>query len=407
MEQRTIAELQKEVEELKRERDMVVQASAAKSRFLSSVSHDLRTPINGIMGMLEMAKKNKYNYEMLSECLNKIGQASNHLLSLIDDILDISRMVSDDFEPDDQPFDVREVMGDCVSIIRPVAEGGQVELVLTDIGELTHPYVRGNALSLRKVFLNLMSNAIKYNKIDGRLVVSVEELSASDGAVELQWTFADTGIGMSREFQQYMLEPFMRECAEGCTAEGTGLGLSIVMRAVESMGGTLMCESVQGEGSTFVVTIPFELCSEEEIAVLSGTKPKGETVPDITGVRVMLVDDDSMNIEFVEYILTEAGAVIAKARNGREAVELFTSNAPGTFDVILTDVMMPEMTGIQATRKIRSLVGAEAKHIPIIAMTANAFPEDVEACLSAGMNQHITKPLSAATVIRAIGQALS
>ena len=381
-------------------------ANAAKTSFLARMSHDIRTPMNGILGLIEINQAHAEDTEFTTRNRAKAKVAANYLLSLINDVLQLSKLEDPEVNLSCEAFDVRELAKDILTIIklRAVEHGIAVEHEEAP-DAFESPYVWGSPLHVRQIFINILSNSIKYNKKGGKISVRVSAVRPSAQQVIYRVVIADTGIGMSREYLEHLFEPFSRE-HEGIssTYEGTGLGMSIVKKLVEKMEGTIEVQSAEGVGSTFTVTVPFELAEKADIR--SDDKELEEY--DLSGVRVLLVEDNELNMEIAETFLKDAGAVVTKAFNGQQAVYAFSEASPGAFDVILMDVMMPVMDGYEATRKIRSLNKPEAKTIPIIAMTANAFVEDVEESRNAGMNEHISKPLDIGkvktTIARNIGR---
>ena len=365
-----------------------LKANEAKSEFLSKMSHDIRTPMNGIVGMTRIAKDNLGNCGKIVDCLEKIELASNHLLALINDILDVSKMESGKFDITKEPFDLRKIFEDIEIVMHNSAVNAGVTLRFDD-SNLRHPFVIGSALNVKRVLMNLVSNAIKYNRKNGMVEVSVSEKIVDKGAKEFVFSIKDTGIGMSEEFLQHIFEPFSRE-NEGAkaVADGTGLGMAIVKNLTELMGGSVWVSSKLGEGSCFEITLPLEI---DENPVEAGELSRQDM--DLTGVHILLVEDNELNLEIATYMLEDVGATITPAENGKIALEKFVENEPGTFDMILMDVMMPVMDGYAATEAIRHLEREDAQIIPIIAMTANAFAEDVEKAKRYGMNDHISKPL--------------
>lgn len=366
-------------------------ASAAKTSFLARMSHDIRTPMNGILGIIEINQAHAEDIEFTTRNRAKAKVAANYLLSLINDVLQLSKLEDPEVTFSYEAFNIRKLAEDIYTIIkmRAVDYGITVEY---ERGEdvFAQPYLWGSPLHVRQIFINILSNSIKYNKRGGKIFCKLSVQKNPAGQVIYQVVITDTGIGMSKEFQERLFEPFSREHeGAGSTYEGTGLGMSIVNKLVKKMEGTIEVQSEEGKGSTFTVTIPFEIARESDIH-----SEKGETEPcNLSGVHVLLVEDNELNSEIAETFLTDAGATVTKAYNGQQAVYTFSEASEGTFDVILMDIMMPVMDGYEATRKIRSLDKPEAKTIPIIAMTANAFAEDVEESRNAGMNEHISKPL--------------
>ncbi|MDO4483105.1 MAG: ATP-binding protein [Clostridia bacterium] len=392
---------QRYMEQLQEALDQSKRADAAKTVFLSQLSHDIRTPLNGIIGLIEINTRHSDDRELVDRNRGKIKVAANHLLSLINDVLELSKMGDENVQLVDEPFDIRELAEDVVTItsVRAVDHGIRLKYD-REMKGIAHRYVYGSPLYVRQIMINIFSNAIKYNKPDGSIYSSMEVVHEDADSITYRCTVTDTGIGMSEEFLTRMFEPFSQERSDARSVyQGTGLGMSIVKALVEKMNGTVEVNSRLGEGTTFVVTVPFRKAA-------AGDMPQKAMTDSIslTGMKLLLVEDNELNMEIAETILTDAGAIITKAFNGQEAVEAFSANPPGTFDGILMDLMMPVMDGFQATAAIRALDRADAKDIPIIAMTANAFQEDVRKCLAAGMDGHIAKPLEVDTLLETIAR---
>lgn len=365
------------------------RANVAKTEFLSHMSHDIRTPINGILGMLTISEKNPDDPARQSECRRKIRTSAEHLLSLINDVLDISKLESGAFVFAKERFYLEDVLDNCAGIMIPQAEEQGIELRTRRIG-LTHVPLNGSPLHLRQVLINIVSNAIKYNHPNGSVFVCTEEVQNEKESITYRFTVEDNGIGMSEEFQKHLFEPFTQERDDARTSyRGTGLGMAITKNLVEQMGGSISVQSVQGEGSTFTVLLPIERAEEE----LTDTRQTEELHADVSGMRVLLVEDNEINREIAQYMLEDAGVTVVNAENGKRAVELFEESSLGAFDCILMDVMMPVMDGLEATREIRSMERSDAATVPIIAVSANAFAEDAQKAMEAGMNEHIAKPL--------------
>ena len=365
-------------------------ANAAKTSFLARMSHDIRTPMNGILGLIEINETHAAEIEFTSRNRAKAKVAANYLLSLINDVLQLSKLEDPDVTLSYEAFNAKELAKDILTItkMRAVEHGIAMEYD-ENLNVFEYPYVWGSPLHVRQIFINILSNAIKYNKKGGAIFSEVSVTKVSEKQVIYKAVITDTGIGMSQEYLDHVFEPFSREHEGVSSYEGTGLGMSIVKQLVEKMEGTIEVQSEVGKGSTFTVTIPFEIAGESDIH----TDDADLQQCDISGVSILLVEDNDLNMEIAETFLKDAGAVITKAFNGQQAVYAFSKAPADKFDVILMDVMMPVMDGYEATRKIRSLDRPEAKNIPIIAMTANAFAEDVEESRNAGMNEHISKPL--------------
>ncbi len=376
-------------------------SNAAKTRFLSNMSHDIRTPINGIMGMLHIAKTHREDEARVDDCLNKIEISANYLLTLLNDILDLNKLESGKAVAEEAPFNMYQLINDIYSIIQPTAQMAGVRLEKA-CGAFAHPDVIGSPLHLRQILMNLISNSVKYSKENGTACIRVEEAGTEDGVVRYRFEVADDGIGMSEEFQRKMFDVFEQEYGGARTIhKGSGLGLSIVRMLIDLLGGELSVRSEKGQGSTFTAIIPFRV-SQAPVAVRP--EPSTDTTDCLAGVRILIVEDNDFNLEIARVILEEAGAIVTAAENGRIAVEAFEQSAPDDFDAILMDVMMPEMDGLEAARLIRRMDRPDARRIPIIAMTANAFAEDIRKSLEAGMNDHIAKPLDMAALAAAIAR---
>ena len=364
------------------------EASQAKTEFLSNMSHDIRTPINGIMGMLDIAEANFDDQARVKDCLVKMRGAASHLLSLINDVLDMAKVESGTMQMLDADFDLRELLNSCCGIIEGQLNDRDVTLT-KQIGPFWHPRLRGSALHIRQVLLNILSNAVKYTPDSGTINFYARETLFEEGLVHLRIEIADTDIGMSEEFLQHIFEPFTQEQQTSRTTyKGTGLGMAITKKLVDQMHGSLDVESTPGKGSTFTVRLSLPL------AETAYDTPEEEPPADLHGLHLLMAEDNELNREIAVTLLEEQGAAITTAENGREAVELFQNAPQGTFDAVLMDVMMPEMNGLEATRAIRAFEHCPPESgIPIIAMTANVFAYDVKACLEAGLNSHVGKPL--------------
>ncbi len=398
------------------------KANRAKTEFLSHMSHDMRTPINGIMGMLSIAEKNPEDAERQEDCRRKIRTSAERLLSLVNDVLDINKLESENLEPVREAFDLRELLDNCVTIAGGQARAKNVRLTADyeKPGALPHPFVVGSPLHIKQVLVHIAGNAVKFNKPAGSVRLSCREISADertevngapfDGAdfacgktVQICFEISDTGVGMSEAFLEHIFEPFTQEAAGARTDyQGTGLGMAITRKLVDGMGGTIDVKSEVGKGSVVTVVLPLEIADLTEPEEEEKTDPDG-----IRGKRALIVEDNELNREIAEYMMEENGLEAAMAENGREAVEMFRESAPGTYQIIFMDIMMPVMDGHEAARAIRSLERPDAKEIPIIAMTANAFAEDVQASRDAGMNEHMAKPLKPEVISEVLGRWLA
>lgn len=383
------------------------KANRAKTEFLSHMSHDIRTPINGIMGMLNIAEKNPDDPEKQRDCRQKIKTSAEHLLSLINDVLDINKLESGNVEIKKETFFLPQLFENCATILGGQAASKKITLT-TSFGEkeqVVHTCFMGSPLHIKQILINIAGNAIKYNKPEGSVHMSCEELSAENGVAHICFIVSDTGIGMSKEYLEHIFEPFTQESnglSARTTYQGTGLGMTITKKLIESMGGSIEIESEQGKGSVFTIVLPLEIAPLPETG-----KEKSEAKQlQIVGKHALLVEDNELNQEIAQFMLEDFGLQVTIANNGREAVELFEQAKPGTYQIIFMDVMMPVMNGYEAAKAIRALDRPDAAQIPIITMTANAFAEDVQAALDAGMNEHIAKPLEADMIEKVLAEWL-
>lgn len=379
--------------------DAANAANKAKTEFLSHMSHDIRTPINGIVGMLDIAERNPSDAARQADCLKKIRVSSMHLLSLINDILDISRLESGKVEFAAETFDLKTLVDDCCTIIRENARMKKLSFDL-DVSGIVHSCLSGSPLHVRQVIINILGNAIKYNREGGSISFAVRELSFANETASVEFRIADTGIGISEEFMKHLFEPFTQETGGARTQfNGSGLGMSITKDLVEQMGGTISAESVQGKGSIFTVVLPFKT---GDPAMLQIEEESGKKEDVLDGMKILLVEDNDLNREIASYILTAGGASVTEAVNGREAVGIFAESDEEEFDVILMDIMMPVMDGLEASRQIRALARKDAGQVKIIAMTANAYQEDILKAKEAGMDGYLTKPLDNEKMVKMI-----
>ncbi len=387
-------------EQLKRSALEAKKANISKTDFLRRMSHDIRTPLNGIIGMLKISDRYKDDPVKLAECKEKILHSADYLLELVNNVLDISKLESGDRKLEEKPFDLGEMLLKMLSAVEVSAsqhditmEGGKAA------SYIVHRELIGSGSYLNRVLMNLASNAIKYNRPGGRVRLYCNELSSDAEFANFEFVCEDNGLGMSSEFQQHAFEPFTRENKETTTGfSGSGLGLSIVKELVTMMGGSIQLESEENVGTRFTVRLSFRIDPNA-----GETKPVSTEQPlQIHGRRALLVEDNELNMEIAEILLGDEGLEIETAKNGKEALDKFSASAPNYFSYIFMDVMMPVMDGLEATRRIRALERADAKKIPVIAMTANAFIEDKEACLHAGMDAHLAKPIRPKELRKAI-----
>ena len=376
-------------------------ANEAKTEFLQRMSHDIRTPINGICGMINVADHYADNMEKQTECRAKIKKTSHLLLELINEVLDMSKLESDEVVLEDIPFNLNSIFEEILGVIEHMAAEQNIRIIWEE-KEVTHWNLIGSPVHVKRILMNILSNAVKYNKENGYVYISCREISSKQTAMTtLEFVCRDTGIGMTEAFQKRIFEPFAQEHAGSRTKfAGTGLGMPITKKLVEKMGGTISFESKEGTGTTFVIRIPFQI--DADMKDRNETEEKTET--SIQGLHVLLTEDNELNMEIAEFVLQNEGAVVTKAWNGQKAVDIFRKNRPGEFDVILMDIMMPVMNGYEAAKMIRSLDREDAKVIPIIAMTANAFTEDKMRAKEAGMDEHIAKPVDGKLLVKVINE---
>ncbi len=370
--------------------EKVRRANSSKSEFLSHMSHDLRTPINGILGMLVMMERNQEDREWQRECREKIRVSTEHLLSLVNDVLQVSRLESGRPSAVEEPFDMHDILENCITILSPQAAENGIQLVL-EKRSLQHGRLVGNPLHLKQILMNVIDNALKYNRPHGSVTVHAEERACRGGIADYRFVIEDTGIGIGEEFKKHIFEPFAQEHQDARTYyQGVGLGMSIVKKMVDQMKGSIEVDSQVGKGSVVRITLPLQIDGEQHAHPV---KEEQNQLDSIDGMRVLLVEDNEINCEIVEFMLREAGAEVVTANDGKEAVDLFAEADPGTFDCILMDLMMPVMSGYEAAHVIRGMNRSDAKSVPIIALSANAFEEDVALAKDAGMNEHLAKPV--------------
>ena len=370
--------------------DRVRHANSAKSEFLSHMSHDLRTPINGILGMLAILEKSQDDPVRQRDCREKIRVSAEHLLSLVNDVLQMSRLESGRPAAVEEPFDLCAVLEDCIAILSPLAQERDVLLEL-DTSALRHRQVIGDPLYLKQILMSVIDNALKYNRPHGSVFVRAEETAFREGTASCRFVIEDTGIGIGEDFKEHIFEPFTQEHQDARTNySGAGLGMSIVKRLVDQLEGTVAVDSRTGKGSVVQIALPLRVDRARESRSEEADR---EERADIAGMHVLLVEDNEINCEIVEFMLRDAGAQVATANDGKAAVDAFQASGPGRFDCILMDLMMPVMSGYEAARVIRGLDRADAGTVPIIALSANAFEEDVALAKDAGMNEHLAKPV--------------
>ena len=374
-------------------------ANRAKTQFLQRMSHDIRTPINGIQGMVEIGEYYKDDPEKQSQCRQSIRESARLLLELVNEVLDMGKLESGEIVLEERPFDLIALL-DSVGGLPEQSAAARGIRVDRKPWEVQHTALIGSPVYLKRLLMNIYSNAVKYNKDNGSITVRCRELRTEGDTAWFEFICADTGIGMSEEFQKYLFEPFAQEHSTARSAyDGTGLGMAIAKALTEKMGGTITFTSREGEGTTFRITLPFRIDTAGRLPQQPAAEP--EVSDALRGMRILLAEDNELNMEIAEFMLQSAGAEVTEAHDGREAVELFRASPPGHFDAVLMDVMMPVLDGYQATGIIRTSDRPDAG-VPIIAMTANAFVEDRQRAREAGMTEHLAKPLDRAVLVRTL-----
>ena len=389
----------------KREQELHFKAQEArretreKTRFLSNMSHDIRTPMNGIVGLIDMAERYPDDMEMQAQCRTRIKELSGHLVSLVNDILDINKLQSDDLVIENTTFDIAEML-------RTLNEASQLDAGKKDIeyvvnweeSKLNHRYIVGSPVYTARILSIFADNAIKFSHAGSRIVVSCTEKYADDENVVYSFFCRDHGIGMSKEFAEHAFDMFSQENETSrINYEGSGLGLAIAKQLADRLHGKIRLETEKGVGTTTILEMPFKIGNADDI-------PVAYTLENVSlqGLRVLIAEDNELNMEIARFILEDQGLITECASNGAECVQMFEASEPGYYDVILMDIMMPELNGLDATRKIRALPRKDAERIPIIAMSANALADDIIKSRLAGMNEHLTKPLDAKKIMEAI-----
>ncbi|MBU5482017.1 ATP-binding protein [Blautia sp. MSJ-19] len=373
-------------------------ANRAKTSFLNSMSHDIRTPMNAIIGFTTLAKTHIDDQELVSDYLDKISVSSQHLLSLINDVLDMSRIESGKVKIEEKPLSLSELVHDIQTISQAGVSSRQLDFKInTEL--VVHDTIVGDSLRIHQILLNIIGNAVKFTPAGGEVSFTIiEKDTAPSGYADYEFHIRDTGIGMSKEFQKHIFEAFSREeTATVSRIQGTGLGMSITKNLIDLMNGSVTVDSEEGKGTEFTVFLRFAVCD-----TIIQTSP--DPAPDFTGKKILLVEDNELNREIAESILADNGFTVDTAFNGIEAVSQIQSTAGDTYDLILMDIQMPGMNGYEATRQIRSMKDPVRSSIPIIAMTANAFAEDRQAALDAGMNEHIAKPVDVQKLLKILSQ---
>ena len=381
--------------------DEAKRANMAKTDFLRRMSHDMRTPINAINGYVRIAGAFPDDQVKQQECRNKILTASGYLLEMIKSVLDMSKLESDEVVLEEIPFNLSNISKEIFVVIEQIAAEQNIRIVW-EKEEITHWNLIGSPGYVKRIMMNILSNAVKYNKENGYIYISYQEFtSEQEGRVTIEFICRDTGIGMTKDFQKRLFEPFAQEHTGSRTKfSGTGLGMPITKKLIEKMGGTITFESEKEKGTTFVIRIPFKIDQDAD------QREEQEAISEksIKDLKILLVEDNELNMEIAEFVIQNEGASVTKAWNGQEAVEIFKKSRPDEFDVILMDIMMPIKNGYEAAKMIRALDRDDAKTVPIIAMTANAFTEDRLKSKESGMNEHIAKPIDAKLLVKVISE---
>lgn len=387
-------------EKLKQAADETAKANQMRSEVLSQISHDIRTPINGIIGLLDIADRNRNDNAKLIECVGKMRSTSIYLLSLINDVLDMSKAQSGTLRPSHEVFDIKVLLDECVSMLE--TQIGEKRLTLkTFFTDIPHPMLTGSPLYIRQVLLNILNNAVKYTDNGGSVCFLAHELSSDGENAVMEFVISDSGRGMSEEYLRHIFEPFSQEKDEPSVSEklkGTGLGMTIAKSLTNVMGGTICAESRVGEGSRFTVTIPLAISEKTPYTEVTSEK----STSDIKGMRILIAEDVKLNMDIVAYILEHEGAEVIRAEDGETALRLFAESAEGSIDLILMDIRMPGISGYEAAETLRAMKRSDAD-VPIIAMTANAYEEDVERSRQAGMNDHLQKPMDSGKLLAMAG----
>lgn len=405
---RSISDVKKKEQELLQQVAEARKDAALKSRFLSNMSHDIRTPINGIIGMTELADRYPDNPEIQKKCREKLVESARHLVSMVNDILDMNKLETEQFVENDIPFNLAAVLNRVNTDQQMQAGKKKIDYVVDwEKSELNHMYLTGNPVYIEKLLTVITDNAVKFTKPGGNVSVWCREISEDDERAVYEFGCSDNGIGMSEEFAGHAFEMFSQENKTSRTQyEGTGLGLAIAKKITERLGGTIKIKSKKGCGTTVIMTIPFKTGVQNLMQYTENVNTEStEDIP-LEGLHALIAEDNELNLEIAKFMLEEKGICVECAADGKEAVAKFEESEPGYYDVIFMDIMMPYMNGWDATRKIRTLQRPDADKIPIIAMSANAFAEDIINSHISGMNWHLTKPIDADKLMTALKECI-
>ncbi|MDO5304745.1 MAG: ATP-binding protein, partial [bacterium] len=383
-------------EQLEQARIVAEHANRSKTRFLDNMSHDIRTPMNAIVGLTELMQHHLHEPEVLQNYIVKLQSSGHYLLDLINDVLDLSKIESGSLELQIEPMDLEKQIDQILTIIRPRIEKKKQNLIV-DREYQKSCRLMGDPIRFRQILMNLFSNAVKYTPEGGRITFRIQETVRKGKVQKYRFQIEDSGIGMTREFMEHIFDPFARAEADVKEIQGTGLGMAITKNIVDAMKGTIHVESTIGKGSRFDVEIPFELCQEKD------TSEGKEEAVSLRGMRFLCAEDDELNAEILGAMLELEGADCTIYENGKLLTEAFEKIRPGEYEAIIMDVQMPVMNGYEATRQIRNSKNPLGRNIPIIAMTANAFSDDIQRCLDSGMDAHLSKPLNMSELAETIG----
>lgn len=380
-------------------RNQLEEAMKVKTDFLNRMSHDIRTPLNGILGLIEIDSRHPQEYELLKMNRTKAKVAANYLLSLLNDMLQLSKLESQEIKIVCEPLNIEKLFDEVFLIAKMKAENCGITLQCQK-DDIQHPYLMGSSLYMKQILLNVLDNSIKYNKKNGSIAFSIKECEMNDGKAMIQFDIQDTGIGMSEEFIQHIFEPFVQEHENRSSYQGSGLGMAIVLQMINMMHGTIDIQSALNVGSHFTIRIPFEIAEKQYVISQIDTS---ENVS-ITGVKVLLAEDNALTREIAKTLLEDNGAVVYEAVDGKDVVTQFMQHEEYFFDIILMDIMMPVMNGYEACKALRNLDRKDAKDIPVVACSANAFEEDIAKSKESGMVAHLTKPLKVDELIQTIAK---
>lgn len=372
-------------------RIMAEKASSSKTRFLTNMSHDIRTPMNAIVGLSDLMQHNIENPEILKTYISKLQSSSRYLLDLINDILDLSKIENGSLELRVEPMNIGAQIEQVITIIKPQMDEKKQELSV-ECNCKEYGTVSGDPTRFRQILMNLFSNAIKYTPDGGHIWLEIHEVERNNISDRYRFVLKDSGIGMTQKFIEHIFEPFSREEAEVKEIQGTGLGMAITKRLIDAMGGNIWVSSEPGKGSQFYVELPFDACASESCEDIQQDFENDKHIS-IQGMKFLCAEDNALNAEILTEMLETEGAECVVYENGKLLADAFETIKPGEYQAILMDIQMPVMNGYDATKAIRNSKNPSGKEIPIIAMTANAFAEDVKRCLDAGMNAHIAKPI--------------